>query len=118
MITLHFLNDIANEAESTQKSIITSYSLVQRVNQLGKLINRIPGIKFTRLGFENAASLAMSACVLKALPGKLYIKRHSHSILYKYSRHNKQTPFSGRNIGRIRGKNASFIDKHCRTLFS
>ena len=27
MMTLHFLNDVANEAESTQKSIITSYSL-------------------------------------------------------------------------------------------
>ena len=60
-------------------------------------------IKFTRLGFENAcwitrptlwyqqpfskpclvkASLAMSTSVLKALPGKLDIKRHSPSILY------------------------------------
>ena len=28
------------------------------------------------------ASLAMSTCVLKALPGKLDIKRHSPSILY------------------------------------
>ena len=37
------LNDVANEAESTQKLIIKSYSLVSRVNQLGKLINRIPG---------------------------------------------------------------------------
>ena len=41
-MTLHLLNDVANDAESTQKSIITSYSLVWRVNQLGKLINRIP----------------------------------------------------------------------------
>ena len=49
-----------------------------RVNQLGKLINRIPSfdIKFTRLGFKNATS------VLKALPGKLDIKRLS-PILYK-----------------------------------
>ena len=29
------------------------------------------------------ASLAMSTCVLKALPGRLDIKRHSPSILYK-----------------------------------
>ena len=29
-----------------------------------------------------SASLAMSTCVLKALPGKLDIKRHSPSILY------------------------------------
>ena len=54
MMTLHFLYDIANDAESTQKSIITSYWLVRRVNQLGKLINRMPGSQFTRLSFENA----------------------------------------------------------------
>ena len=57
MMTLHFLNDIANDAESTQKLIIKSYLLVGRVNQLGKLINRIPGasfdIKFTRFRFKN-----------------------------------------------------------------
>ena len=33
---------------------------------------------------RSAASLAMSTCVLKALPGKLDIKRHSPSILYLY----------------------------------
>ena len=42
-MTLYFLNDVANDAESHKTSIITSYSLVWRVNQLGKLINRIPG---------------------------------------------------------------------------
>ena len=31
---------------------------------------------------NSSASLAMSTCVLKALPGKLDIKRHSPSILY------------------------------------
>ena len=31
---------------------------------------------------NRSASLAMSTCVLKALPGKLDIKRHSSSILY------------------------------------
>ena len=31
------------------------------------------------------ASLTMSTCVLKALPGKLDIKRHSPSILYIFS---------------------------------
>ena len=34
---------------------------------------------------NRSASLAMSACVLKALPGKLDIKRHSPSILYHAS---------------------------------
>ena len=44
-------------------------------------------IKSTRLRFENAccmlncpASLAMSTSVLKALPGKLDIKRHSPKL--------------------------------------
>ena len=31
---------------------------------------------------NRSASLGMSTCVLKALPGKLDIKRHSPSILY------------------------------------
>ena len=31
---------------------------------------------------NRSASFAMSTCVLKALPGKLDIKRHSSSILY------------------------------------
>ena len=34
---------------------------------------------------NRSASLAMSTCVLKALPGKLDIKRHSPSILYSFS---------------------------------
>ena len=31
---------------------------------------------------NHSASLAMSTSVLKVLPGKLYIKRHTPSILY------------------------------------
>ena len=34
---------------------------------------------------NRSASLAMSTSVLKALPGKLDIKRHSPSILYIFS---------------------------------
>ena len=34
--------------------------------------------------FNHSASLAMSTSALKALPGKLIIKRHSPSILYLY----------------------------------
>ena len=55
-MTLHFLNDIAYDAESTQKSIITSYSLVCRVNQLGKLINRIPGSRLLISSLPGLAS--------------------------------------------------------------
>ena len=43
---------------------------------MGKLINRIPGSRLLI-----SASLAMSTSVLKALPGKLDIKRHSPSIV-------------------------------------
>ena len=39
-MTLHFLNDIANDAESTQK--IDHYVIF--ASQHGKLINRIPGL--------------------------------------------------------------------------
>ena len=34
---------------------------------------------------NRSANLAMSTSVLNALPGKLDIKRHSHSILYFYA---------------------------------
>ena len=46
-MTLHFLNDVANDTESTQKSKIPRETS-------GKLINRITGLRRTRLGFENA----------------------------------------------------------------
>ena len=38
-MTLHFWNDVANDAESTQKSKIT----FEECSTMGKLINRIPG---------------------------------------------------------------------------
>ena len=41
-MTLHFLNDVANGAESTQTSDITSKSF-EEFSTMGKLINRIPG---------------------------------------------------------------------------
>ena len=40
MMTLHFLNDVANDAELTQNYIIIA-SL--KSETMGKLINRIPG---------------------------------------------------------------------------
>ena len=56
MMTLHFLSDVANDAESTQKWKIISARLWER------MLNR-------------SASLTMSTSVLKALPGKLDIKK-------------------------------------------
>ena len=65
MMMLHFLNDVANDAESTQK--IENYVIIASLKSetMGKLINRTSGshfmisslpfdIKFTRLGFDNA----------------------------------------------------------------
>ena len=46
---------------------------------MGKLINRKPG---SRLLISSLPGSALSTSVLKALPGKLDIKRHSPSILY------------------------------------
>ena len=42
-MTLHFLNDVANNAESTQKS--RNYATIASLKSetMGKLINRIPG---------------------------------------------------------------------------
>ena len=58
-MTLHFLNDVANDTESTQK--IDNYVIIASMKSktMGKLIKRIPGLRllisnFTRLGFENA----------------------------------------------------------------
>ena len=39
---LHFLNDVVDEVESTQNSIIVIVTCL-KMDQLNKLINRIPG---------------------------------------------------------------------------
>ena len=53
---------------------------------MGRLTNRIPGSRRLISSLPDSAlrtaSLAMSISVLKALPGKLDIKRHSPSVLY------------------------------------
>ena len=59
IMTLHFLNGIANDAESIHKSKNTSYFASLKSETMGKLMNRIPGSRLlisssTRLGFENA----------------------------------------------------------------
>ena len=58
---------------------------------MGKLINRIPGLcvmmsslpgSASRLHVETLGKPLDSTSVLKALPGKLDIKRHSPSVFY------------------------------------
>ena len=43
MTTLYCLNDVANDAESTQKSKSYAISASLKSETMGKLINRIPG---------------------------------------------------------------------------
>ena len=90
-MTLHFLNDVANDAESTQNQKLRHYRCFEEWSTMGKLIKRIPGSRLLisslpgsalRTHVESSASLLMSTSILKALPGKLDIKRHSPSILY------------------------------------
>ena len=62
---------------------------------MGILINEIPGLfllisslpgSALRTHVDRSASLAMSTSVLKALPGKLDIKRHSpYLVFYNYN---------------------------------
>ena len=42
-MTLHFLNDVAYDAESTQTSKLRHNRLFEECSTMGKLINRIPG---------------------------------------------------------------------------
>ena len=62
-MTLHFLNDVANDAESTQKSkyIVIIASLKRET--MGKLINRITG----------------SRCLISSLPGSA-LRTHVESL--------------------------------------
>ena len=90
-MTLHFLNDVANDAESAQKSIFTPESLVCSVNRLSRLINRIPG---SHLLISSSLGLASRTHVellgkprdvnehSQSLAWYLDIKKHSPSILY------------------------------------
>ena len=52
------------------------------MNQLGKLINRIPGSHLLIASLPGKASRTLVDIARLAKPGKLDIKRHSPSILY------------------------------------
>ena len=42
-MTLHFFNDVANDAESTQNQKLRHNCCFEEWSTMGKLINRIPG---------------------------------------------------------------------------
>ena len=82
-MTLHFLKDVANEAESAQNS--KNYLIIASLKSetIGKLINRIPSLHLLIATLPGSA-LRMH---VEALPGKLDIKRHLYLsiILYRTS---------------------------------
>ena len=56
MMTLHFLNDVANGAESIKK--IENYVIIPSLKNetAGKLINRIPGLRLLMSSLPGSAS--------------------------------------------------------------
>ena len=79
-MTLHFLNDIANDAESTHKKYVIIASL--KSETMGVFRYQVYQARLRERMLNCSANLAMSTSVLKALPGKLDIERHSPSNLY------------------------------------
>ena len=75
MLTLHFLNDVVNDIESTQK--IYKYVIITSLNSESacKLINRIPG---SRLLISSLPGSALRTHVASLEPGKPHVvnKRH------------------------------------------
>ena len=54
-MTLHFLNDVANDAESTQNQKLHHNRLFEERSTMGKLINRIPGLRLLILSLPGSA---------------------------------------------------------------
>ena len=76
-MTLLFLNDFANDAESTQK--IDKYVIfARRVNQLGKLINRIPGLRLLISSLLGSASRMLAESLGKPRD----VNKHSQSLAW------------------------------------
>ena len=58
MMTLHFLNDVAYETGSTQKSKIYVIIASLKSETMGKLINRLPGECFLYQVYKRSQCLA------------------------------------------------------------
>ena len=83
-MTMHFLINVANDAESTQKNRYYAIFASLKSEQMGKLINKIPGLRFSIPSLPGSASRTHveflgkprdSTSILKALPSKLDIKK-------------------------------------------
>ena len=79
MMTLHFLNDVANDAESTQKSknYVIIASLIECLT-IGKLINRIPGSRLLISSLPGSA-LRMHVELLGKPPD---VNKHSQRLAW------------------------------------
>ena len=97
-MALHFLNDVAYDAESTkiENNVIIA---CLKEETMGKPINRIPGSKLLISSLPGSdlrthvESLSKPRDIYKRsqnLPGKLDIKRHSPSFLYLYGPHGEK----------------------------
>ena len=77
-MTLHFLNDGANDAESTQKS--KNYVIIASLKSetMGKLINRIPG---SRLLISSLPGSALRTLV-ESLGKPRDVNKHSQSLAW------------------------------------
>ena len=73
-MTLHFLNDVANDTESTQKSKNT----FEECSTMGKLINRIPGL---RLLISSLPGSALRTHV-ESLDKPRDVNKHSQSLAW------------------------------------
>ena len=74
MMTLHFLNDVANDTESTQKWKITSYFASLKSETERKLINRILDECVLISSLPGKALRTLVDIARLAEPGKLDLK--------------------------------------------
>ena len=79
-MTLHFLNDVVDDVESTQK--INNYVIIASLKKtdIRVFCYQVYQAWLRERMLNRLAGLAMSTSVLKALPGKLDIKRHEPGI--------------------------------------
>ena len=84
---LHFFKDVVHDVESTRNVIIAclksepTCKLKNRIPGSHLLVSSLPG-SASRTHVESLGKPLDSTSILEALPGKIDIKRHSHSILY------------------------------------
>ena len=78
MMTLHFFNDVANDAESTQNQILRHNRFFEEWSTMGKLINRIPG---SRLLISSLPGSALRTHV-ESLGKPRHVNKRSQSLAW------------------------------------